>query len=29
MAVPVALAIKTCLAVLYDEPLGRNETKRE
>jgi predicted PurR-regulated permease PerM len=29
MAVPVALAIKTWLAVLYDEPLGRNETKPE
>jgi predicted PurR-regulated permease PerM len=29
MAVPVALAIKICLAVLYDEPLGQNETKPE
>jgi len=29
MAVPVALGIKTCLAALYDEPLGRNDTKLE
>jgi predicted PurR-regulated permease PerM len=29
MAVPVALAIKTCLAVLYDQPLVRNQIKPE
>jgi predicted PurR-regulated permease PerM len=29
MAVPVALAVKTCLTVLYEEPLGRNEAKSE
>jgi predicted PurR-regulated permease PerM len=29
LAVPVALAIKICLAVLYDEPRGRHETKPE
>jgi predicted PurR-regulated permease PerM len=29
MAVPVALAIKMCLAVLYEEPPGRGETKPE
>ncbi len=27
MAVPVALSVKICLAVLYDEPLGPNEAK--
>ncbi len=27
MAVPVALGVKVCLAVLYDEPLDRGETK--
>lgn len=27
MAVPVALGVKTCLAVLYDEPPRRNEAK--
>jgi predicted PurR-regulated permease PerM len=29
MAVPVALGVKVCLAVLYDEPPGRNEAKPE
>jgi predicted PurR-regulated permease PerM len=29
MAVPVALVVKTCLAVLYDEPLSGNEIKSE
>lgn len=29
MAVPVALTVKICLAVLYDEPLSGNETKPE
>jgi predicted PurR-regulated permease PerM len=27
VAVPVAVGIKTCLAVLYEEPLRRDETK--
>src|SRR5262249_11850087 len=29
LAVPVALSIKTCLTVFYDEPRGRDETKPE
>jgi len=27
VAVPAALSIKTCLAVLYDDPQGQHETK--